>query len=352
MRITKYLLIVLMLVCGLGQMNSFAKEEKVYVTEEKGRSTIRTLFDKKMKTPAEQWEYASKTQEKGRLKRADRRFLYLVRRWPNSKEAPWAARARADILHAIGKPADAFDAYQFLIDNYSSRMRDYDSVLENQFDIAIKIMNRRRMRWIFGGYRAPEYAITYFEKVIRNGPQWKKAPEAQMLIGKCYQESKDLEMAISAYDVLGYRYPDTEFAEDAAWRQILCLELLREEFPNNLATLDRLLTATTVFLTIHMDSSHRTEIITLRNTIYEVKATRGFEEAEFYENVSKKASAAIIYYDTMIEEFPKSQLVPTAEERVVELRRLLDMPRGGAESAVVRSRPLPFTKERKVDAAQ
>ena len=99
-------------------------------------------------------------------------------------------------------------------------MRDYGSVLESQFEIAVDIMNRRRMRWLFGGYRAPEYAVDYFEDVIRNGPQWSRAPEAQFLIGKCHQEAKDLELAISAYGVLGYRYPESSYAEEAAWQQI------------------------------------------------------------------------------------------------------------------------------------
>ena len=180
-----------------------AVDDTAYVVEEQGRGSFRSLFDKRKATPAEQWEYARDTQNKGRLKKADRRMLYLVRRWPNSKEAPWAQRARADMLYSRGKSKEAFAEYQYLIDNYSSRMRDYDSVLESQFSIALDIMNRKRMRWFFGGYRAPEYSVGYFEDVIRNGPQWAKAPEAQFLIGKAYKESGNLELAISADCGLG-----------------------------------------------------------------------------------------------------------------------------------------------------
>ena len=84
-----------------------------------------------MPSPAEQWSYAQETLNAGRLKKADRRMLYLYRRWPNSKEAPWAARARADILLARGKEKEAYEAYQYLIDNYSSRMADYDTARNN-----------------------------------------------------------------------------------------------------------------------------------------------------------------------------------------------------------------------------
>jgi outer membrane protein assembly factor BamD (BamD/ComL family) len=326
MRFNKYFLLLLAVGLCHGGAVCRAAKNPVYVVEEQGRSTWRVLFDKKMETSAKQWDYARETQNKGQLKKADRRMLYLVRRWPNSKEAPWAQRARADMLYARGDLKDAFKEYQYLIDNYSSRMRDYDSVLQSQFDIAVDTMNHRRMRWLFGGYRAPEYAVEYFEDVIRNGPQWPRAQEAQFLIGKAYQESDELELAISAYGVLGYRYPDSTFAEEAAWRQIMCLDKMRKEYPNSLESLERALTATTVFLTLFPKSAHRDEIIQLRNQLYEVKAGKAFDEAAFYAKVPKKPASAIIYYEHMIEEYPKSKLVPEAEKQIAELKRLMALP--------------------------
>ncbi|MEE9368767.1 MAG: tetratricopeptide repeat protein [Pontiella sp.] len=320
-------------------------DEKVYVVEEQGRTTWRSKIDSKKDTSAEQWGYALHTKEKGWLKKADRRMLYLYRRWPNSKEAPWAARARADILFERGKWKDAFEAYQYLIDNYSSRMNDYDVVLQRQFEISFKIMNRRRIRWIFGGYRAPEYAVEYFEDVIRNGPQWTRASEAQFMIGKCNQDAKEYELAITAYGVLGYRYPDSTYAEEAAWQQIACLSKLRKDFPSSSEILDRTLTATTVFLTTYSRSAHKSDIILLRNTLYEVKAKMVFDEAQFYAKVPKEPEAAIIYYEKMIEEYPKSILVPFAEEQIAALRELLAMPIQARTADAPRSKPLPFTKD-------
>ena len=338
-------MLVLFAVClGLSACTSPPANE-TYTVRETGRTTMRTLFEKKMDTPAEQWAYAKASYDKKDLKKAERRMLYLYRRWPNSKEAPWAARGRADILFERGQWKEAFTAYQDLIDNYSSRMRDYDMVLERQYEIAMKIMERRRMRWILGGYRAPEYAVDYFETVIRNGPQLSRAPEAQFMIGKCNQEAKDYELAISAYRVLGYRYPESEFAEEAAWLHILCLGKLRKEFPSSPELLDRTLTATTVFLSSFPQSNHRNEIIQLRNDLYEVKAGRVFDEAAFYADVPKEPAAAIIYYEKMIEEYPKSKMVPYARERIAELQAILAMPIQARTPDAPRSRPLPFTQD-------
>lgn len=313
-----------------------------YVIVEEGRGTWRAVFDRRMDTSADQWAYARETQNKGRLKKADRRMLYLVRRWPNSKEAPWAARARADMLLSRGKLDEAFEAYQFLINNYSSRMADYESVLESQFEIAMKIMNRRRMRWLFGGFRAPEYAVDYFETIILNGPQWARAAEAQFLIGRCYQDADDYELAIGAYGLLGYRYPDCRFAEEAAWRQITCLGELHRENPNSPEMLERLLTATTVFLSTFPSSNRKSEIIQKRNELYEVKAGAIFDMATFYANVPKKPKAAILYDKVLIEEYPKSKLVPLAEERVSALEELLEKTEEEKAPVAPRSKPLPF----------
>lgn len=268
-------------------------------------------------------------------------MLYLIRRWPNSKEAPWAARARADILMARGDYEKAFDAYQYLIDNYSSRMADYDTVLERQYEIAVRIMNRRHMKWLFGGYRSPEYAVDYFEKIIRNGPQWSRAAEAQYLIGKCDQEEDDYELAITAYGVLGYRYPDSKFAEAAAWQQIVCLRQLLGQYPNSPQMLDRTLTATTVFLSTYPNSKYKSRIIGLRNKLYEVKAGAMYDKATFYANVPKKPKAAILYDKALIKEYPKSRYVPLAKEHMADLRQMLAKP-DEAKPVAPHSKPLPF----------
>ena len=144
---------------------------------------------------------------------------------------------------------------------------------------------------------------------------------------------------------MGYRYPDSTYAEEAAWQQIACFRQLRKDFPSSPEMLDRTLTATTVFLSTYPRSAHKNEIIQLRNRLYEVKAGRVFDEAAFYAKVPKEPKAAIIYYEKMIEEYPKSELVPYAEERIAALKELLAMPLQARTADAPRSKPLPFTKE-------
>ncbi|MEA2068725.1 MAG: outer membrane protein assembly factor BamD, partial [Verrucomicrobiota bacterium] len=104
------------------------------------------------------------------------------------------------------------------------------------------------------------------------------------------------------------------------------------------------LTATTVFLSTYPQSKNKSNIIQMRNNLYEVKAGKVFDEAAFYARVPKKPEAAILYYEKMIEEYPKSTLVPYSEERIAALRKLLAMPVHARIPNAPRSKPLPFTK--------
>ena len=315
-----------------GATQSEGKEQKPYVVEEHGRTTLRTSFDKRMPTSAEQWEYACKEREKGHLKKADRLMLYLVRRWPNSPEAPDAQRARADMFLEQKELKKAFNAYQYLIETYSPRMQNYEEVLDIQFDIAKKLMNKRKMRWFFGGYRTPEYAVDYFKKIIKNGPQWSRAPEAQFLIGQAYEEADQLEEAILSYGALLYLYPKSDLAEEAAWRRFSCLFKLRKQFPNDLKVLDQTLVASTVFLSDYPESKHHDEIILMRNELYEIKAQKAFDIAAFYAKVPKNKKAALLCYEDMIEQYPQSKLVPEAQKQLEKLQREIGPPAEQADS--------------------
>lgn len=329
MRLHYLFLSIIILIFSAGE-SSFSEESdastEVHLYKESDRTSFRFVWTKKRATPEEQWGMAIKFQKKKELKKTKKQLEYLVFRWPHSKEAPLAQRVVADILYANGDLEEAFDAYQYLIDNYSSQMKEYNSVLNNQFDIALKIMKKKRMRWLFGGYTTPVRAVKLFEQIIRNGAQWKKAPEAQFLVGKAHEKDKEYELAIVAYSVLGFRYPASSFAEEGAWRKIKSLQKLHEINENSPEILDRYLVATTYYLLTYNKGKYNNDVRMLRNELYEIKAKSVFDKANFY---AKKADprhpkAAVLYYKKMMEEYPKSTLVPIAKERIIELEAKIE----------------------------
>ncbi len=335
--------VLLALLCSALSVEVLSERGMNYVDEEEGRKAFFFFPAGRKPSAAEQWEQAQASYEKGHLRRAEKRMKYLFERWPNSAEAPAAARARADVLLERRKWKKAFAAYQFCMDNYANLMADYDGALKGQFHAAVEVMNQRRMGFIFGGYTAPEFAIPFFEKVLRNGPQWTGAPQAQLMVGECHRRAGNLEEAIAAYAGVDARYPESVQAEEASWQRIECLNTLHEQYPISPEILQRTLTATTVFLSRYPESKRRNGIILLRNSLYEIQAGRLYEQAAFYERVPMDKEAALILYGTMVKEFPKSVRVPKAEERIAGLRADLD--RTNAVAATIRpqrARPLPF----------
>ncbi|RKX42806.1 MAG: hypothetical protein DRP64_09215, partial [Verrucomicrobia bacterium] len=136
----------------------------------------------------------------------------------------------------------------------------------------------------------------------------------------------------------------------SAWQRIVCLDKLRKEYPNSLEILDRTLTATTVFLTTYPNSENKGKIIQMRNQLYEVKARKVFDEAAFYAKVPKKPEAAMIYYEQMIEEYPKSKLVPEAHMRIAEIKHL--MTSAFSEPVAPSPKPPPLTTEKVPENAE
>ena len=89
----------------------------------------------------------------------------------------------------------------------------------------------------------------------------------------------------------------------------------------------------------------------MRNDLYEIKAGRMFDEAAFYAKVPKEPEAAILYYKLLIEEYPKSKLVPSAERRIADLEELMAAPTQARTATAPRSKPLPlFGKDAGNDA--
>ena len=289
---------------------------EAYLEKEEGARGLGALFSGAEDTSAAQWSEAKQKIDEKKYRSAERILKDLYERWPNSLEAPEAVVAHAEILKKRKKWDDAFTLYQFAIDNYSNRLKGYSDVLNGQFELAMSVMETRQMTFLFGGYQLPEMAIPYFEAIILNGPQWKRAAEAMMMVGECNQKSDAFEEAITAYVELTLRYPNHALAEEAAWRRIECLKALREKYPVSPNVLNRILTATTVYLSTYPDAERRGEIILLRNELYEFQSKQLLDQGLFYERVPKNLRAALRLYELVIKLYPKSQHVVAAQARI------------------------------------
>ncbi len=316
--------IILMAALAVGWAGSRALAEDPYV-ESRPRQGWFSFFSRPAKsTPEEQFRYAVSQVERGNLIKATKAYRALVRYWPDSPYAPLSQYEFARLLDRREKFRDAFDAYRDLLKNFSTSY-PYDQVVQRMFDIGCYTMNHRRGKFLFfPGFAAPERAVPMYEDVIRYAPGWAQAAETQFLIGQAYEMDDQYEMAIAAFTTAQYRYPDSPYAEKAAFARALNYYRLAKESPNDSAAADAAWAALTVYANTFPAADNVGRVSEMRDEVYRMRAQAAFNEAVFYDKLAHKPKAAALTYRRFLQDFPRSDHTAQAEKRIEELAAIDD----------------------------
>ena len=275
-------------------------------------------FSYKPATAEEHWNYVESLKERGHNKSARKQYEIFVKRWPEDIHAPDAKQKTAELYFAKGKNKKAFTAYEELIQQYYTSIKDYNSVLDRQYVIAEKEMNRKRMRWLFGGYRAPERAVPLFESIIKNAPQWERAPEMQYMIGQAYQKNGDQELAVVAYSTTEYRYPNSPFAEKSAVSKIGSFKELVDSIPYSEDIREQAQLSAELFPELYTNSQYIAEAQAFGAELHGLSAQHNYEIGRFYERVPRppQTNSAAIYYNKVIKKYGDTEYAAKSAERL------------------------------------
>ena len=284
------------------------------------RREIPWLLHPAKNTPAEQLSHAFALYKEKRYWKAGRAYLGLVYAWPDSPQAPDAQLAYAQILEHQGNYLDAFDEYQYLIDQYPGQF-DYGKVIDRQFQIANYLMTSPRTFLFFFSFKAPERALPLFEQISRNAPTWEKAAEVQFKIGLIHEETDEIEEAIAAYEILQNRHPSGDWAAMASFHEAQCLYRVFQDRPEDENSCNAARAALVQFITTYPGNPNNTVARTYLNALNTRMATLAFERARFYDESVHRPGSAIAAYESFMAKFPESPLASKARDRVVQLRK-------------------------------
>ena len=275
----------------------------------------------KAKTPAAQWEHVQALEQAGRTRAAANQALALRLFWPHAPEAAQGQLLYARLLEQRGHLAEAFDAYQHLVEHYPGRF-EFNEVLGRHMQIAKTLMERRKGKFLFlPGFAAPERAVPLFEKIVASAPEWHGTPEAYYLTGVAHERGYEYEQAIEAYFTTLNRFPESEFAEQAAYAQALCHIKISNDAPNDQRALETARAAVVLFLQRHPDSEHRAELEAELARLRARQSHIAFARARYYDNNLRRPEAALIEYQTFVALFPDAEQAPLARQRIEELNR-------------------------------
>jgi outer membrane protein assembly factor BamD (BamD/ComL family) len=301
---------------ALDDPTSGFKPETEDLPQKKGPS----MFHRPAKeTPAEQLEHAKSLLEAGKDRAAEKQFRALVHAWHDSPQAPSAQFAFARLLEQRGKYLDAFNEFQYLIENYAGSF-PYEETLEHQFRIANHIMTAKQRRmFLLKGFTDPKTAISLLEQIVRNAPGWKKTPQAQFLIGVIYEDAEEEEDAVAAYEIALSSFPDSRYAEQASFRRARLLYQSAVKRPRDESNCRSALSALAGFLKDHPLGDDAAEARRYLDELREQLAGMYFAQAEFYDKTAIRPRAALIAYREFLAQFPSSEMSARANERVAVL---------------------------------
>ncbi len=276
------------------------------------------------KNPADQMAYAQSLVAQNSLRQATRQFKALTIYWPVAPEAALAQYEYAKLLEARGKYFKAFDEYDYLIKHYSGQF-PHDEVLERMFQIAVRMMNTRKGKFlVFPGFQAPERAVPLFEKILENGPEWSRAAETQYLTGQAYELSGQPELAVVAYMASEFRYPNSAFVEESALGKVRCFYELSLQSPNDDQARDEAWAAVLMYQSRHPNSEAAPLIAEYRQSLARRRAKAAYDRATYYDKLAKRPESALIEYERMVALFPDSDWTGLARLRIEELKPLVE----------------------------
>ena len=274
--------------------------------------------------PKDQLEQAKRLQEKKQYDNALSAYRRVVRRWPTSFAAQDARMGTAECLGALGYYYKAFKEYQNLIEKHPNSPH-FETALQRQFEIGNLFLGGERHKiWRFRIFSGLDKAVEVYEQVVKNGPFSKVGPDAQFRIGLVFEKQKDYISAVHAYEKFLERYAHHPLAEDAqfeiGWAHLK--EAGRAEYDQNNA--NRAIAAFSDFLLRYPSSRKGTRAEELRAGLKHEQSQGLFHIGEFYEK-RKNVRAALIYYNEVIEQNPRSDWANRAQQKVTMLS-----PRPGA----------------------
>ncbi|MDO8603216.1 MAG: outer membrane protein assembly factor BamD [Candidatus Omnitrophota bacterium] len=271
-------------------------------------------------TPEDQMMYAKELYEAKNTKDALREFKKLLKYYPLSKEAPTAQYYVGCIMEDMDNFYEAFKAYQKVIDTYPYTEL-VDDVIEREYKIADAFFSGKKIK-IVGKWQMPakDKAIEIFKAVADNAPYGKYADIARFKAGMAYKDIQDYDSAILMFKDLIDRYPNSPVIDKARFQMAECSKLLSvkpeyDQTPTNLARKEF-----EDFLDKHPDSVMAPDARQVVDKLKSREAENAYETGKFYE-ARKAPESAIIYYKDIIQNYPDTEWVKKAQERLNELEK-------------------------------
>jgi len=252
-------------------------------------------------------------------------YRTIVRRWPLSSTAGEAAFKMGLMQERMGDFWAAYKAYQVVVEKYAGSQY-FDLAIERQYNIGnLYLAGEPQRIWKIPLLPSMEKTAEIFAAVIENAPYGKYAPASQFKIGLAHEKQKKWSDAIAAYNKLLDRYPKSDYADDAQYQIGYAWYQASSQADYDQSAAEKSIEAFQDF-TIRFPNSEK--LAQAQTYVQELNGRRlagTLNIARFYET-QKNFSAAIIYYNEVIQFAPDSPEAAEARQKIDVLRTRMENP--------------------------
>lgn len=269
--------------------------------------------------PKEQFAYAKSFFEINKYEDAKREFRKLLKAYPKSAEAAESQYYLGLVEEAQGKPYEAYQAYQMVIDKYpfSERIQE---VIEREYKIAEKFMSGEKRKAFGVDLPVENPAIEIFGKVVENSTYGPLAPRAQYKLGLVLKGLMRYYEAEDEFNKVVSRYPDSEWASAAKFQIASCRSSLSKGPAYDQGAAQEAKEQFEQFVKEHPDAVLSLDAEKSINEIREKEAQANFDIARFYEK-QKAFESAKVYYNDLINNYTDSPWAAQAAARLQIMER-------------------------------
>ncbi len=271
-------------------------------------------------TPEEQLAAAMTFFEQKEYERARREFQKLLRAY---KESPQAAEAQYYLGRSFEEDGDyykAFLEYRKTIQTYPSTKR-FDEILEREYQLGNYFLSGKKRKLLGTAAIIParDKAIEIFQAIVDDGPFSEHGQLAQYKLGLAHLALQDYELAVSAFEQLISRYPDSPLVDDARFQmaQASLKGTFKPEYDQ--APTDVAVRELDTFVKEYPQSDLSNEAGQRLKELQERRAQHEYEVAQFYER-RRHPDSARVYYETIVKQFGNTSWAQKAAARIEALQ--------------------------------
>lgn len=271
-------------------------------------------------TSKQQLEKGEHYEKAGKLEEAAQAYRALVKTWPLSPNAPEGQFRYAATLYKLYEFQPSFKEFQKCTEKYPDT-EHFDEILKYQYDIAcLFLAGERQKLWKIPTLPSMDKAVEMFEQVIKNGPYSKIAPMAQLKIGFAREKQHQWDNAVKAYQELIRRYPKSDLADDAQFQIGYAYMLASREADYDQTATNRAVTGFQDYITKYPNSEKIEQARENINRLKQEQSRGVLAVAEFYDR-QKNYDAALVYYNRVIQQYPKSEMAKRASIRADQIKK-------------------------------